>query len=467
MYVLPSVVLGLPFVGVLFLLFVRGSERVVSKNSRHVALLITVSVFFLSLLSLAAGGDISPIRADWRTDVDALSMFFVLLISFVTVLAVGIVRRHVPFGVREFCFLALTAEGFMLTAVCARDLWRFFALWEAAAVPLFLMVAVWGAEKRVFTAYKFFFSDLAGALCLMPAMCYLANKAGATDFSSVAKVALSAREQTGLAVAFIAALAFKAPLFPFHAWLGETQAESPAPTGILLCGAFSKLTFYAFFRLVLPVTGAVLQPAAPYLIGWAAFSALYGALVALKQTEIKKIAGFAHLTQVGFLTAGLFCLSVVALKSLLFLCAAQGLALTAYLMAAGALQARFKAAQIRNPTGVMSLYPYLGTTFFLSCLAVLAVPPLMPFTGQVLIFDAVFSHFAMAGAMLLVSSALLYAAFFRLFTRLMFGEAENQPVVEDMSWREKTAAVLFGAVFVMLSVVPDFVFSLAQKAVGG
>ena len=136
-------------------------------------------------------------------------------------------------------------------------------------------------------------------------------------------------------------------------------------------------------------------------------------------------------------------------------------------MAAGALQARFKAAQIRNPTGVMSLYPYLGTTFFLSCLAVLAVPPLMPFTGLVLIFDAVFSHFAMAGAMLLLSSALLYAAFFRLFTRLMFGEAENQPAVEDMSWREKTAAVLFGAVFVMLSVVPDFVFSLAQKAVGG
>ncbi len=467
MYILPSVVLGLPFVGALFLLFVRGGDRAVSKNSRHVALLITVSVFGLSLLALAAGGDISPTRADWRTDVDALSMFFVLLISFVTVPAVCVVRRHVPFAVREFCFLALTAEGFMLSAVCARDMWRCFAFWEAAAVPLFLMVAVWGAEKRVFTAYKFFFSDLAGALCLMPALCYLENRAETSDFAGVARIALSAREQAGLAVAFIAALAFKAPLFPFHAWLGETQAESPAPTGILLCGAFSKLTFYAFFRLVLPVTGAVLQPAAPYLICWAAFSALYGALVALKQTEIKKIAGFAHLTQVGFLTAGVFCLSVVALKSLLFLCAAQGLSLTAYLMAAGALYARFKAAQIRNPTGVMSLFPYLGTTFFLSCLAVLAVPPLMPFTGQVLIFSAVFSRSAAAGAMLLFSVALLCAAFFRLFTRLMFGEADIAPAVADMSWREKTATVLFGAVFAALSVVPDWVFSLAQKAVGG
>ena len=136
-------------------------------------------------------------------------------------------------------------------------------------------------------------------------------------------------------------------------------------------------------------------------------------------------------------------------------------------MAAGALYARFKAAQIRNPTGVMSLFPYLGTTFFLSCLEVLAVPPLMPFTGQVLIFAAVFSRSAAAGAMLLFSVALLCAAFFRLFTRLMFGEADIAPAVADMSWREKTATVLFGAVFAALSVVPDLVFSLAQKAVGG
>ncbi len=474
---LPSVVLFLPLLGAVFLLFVRGDEHVVSKNSRHVALLISLCVFLLSLSALLFY-ETDPkkyllqkssglLRADWRIDIDALSMIFVLLISFLTVLSVCTIRRHVSFCVREFSFLVLTAESFMLTAVCAQNMFQFFIFWESAVLPLFLMTAVWGAEKRIFTAYKFCFSDLLGAICLLSVLFWLSGKAGAADYGTVGQLVLDDAGQIILLVCFLVVLAFKAPLFPFHAWLSDTQTEAPVPTGILLCGIFSKLIFYAFLRLVFPLAQTVLQAWGPFLLAWAAFSAVYGALITLKQVEIKKIAGFAHLSQVGFLGAGLFCVTPESLKGLLFLCVAQGLAVAIYLMSAGALYTRFKAAGIKNPTGLLTLFPYLGMTFFLSCLAVLAVPPLMPFTGQFLIFYAVFKQSAVAAFFLLLSVVLLYAAFFRLFTRLLFGEAPERSVMPaDMSWREKLAAIVFGMVFLMLSVLPEFIFDLARQAVG-
>lgn len=475
---LPSVVLFLPFVGTLFLLFIRGNEKIVSKNSRHVALLITVCIFILSLVTVLFYGsdpekyvtrqDFSPMRSDWRIGIDALSMMFVLLISFLTVLSVCVIRRHISFCVREFSFLVLAAEGFMLWAVCSQNVFRFFVFWEASMLPLFLMVAVWGVEKRIFTAYKFCFSDLLGAICLMPVFFMLADKAGSADYSELVKVSLDPVTQMILLICFLAALAFKAPLFPFHAWLSDTQAEAPVPTGILLCGIFSKMVFYAFLRLGEPLFANILESWSFVLLAWAVFSALYGALITLKQTEIKRIAGFAHLAQVGFLAAGLFCVVPSALKSVLFLCVAQGLAISVFLMSSGALYARFKIAGIKNPTGLMKLFPYLGMTFFLSCLAVLAVPPLMPFAGQFLIFYTVFVQSKTLACFLLLSVVLLYASFFKLFTRLLFGDPpEYNVMLPDMSWREKAATLIVGVVFLMLSVMPEPVFDLAQQAVGG
>ncbi|MBR1946132.1 MAG: NADH-quinone oxidoreductase subunit M [Alphaproteobacteria bacterium] len=468
---LPSVVVFLPLLGALFVLFVRGDEQVVFKNSRHVAFLITNCVFFLTLSSFLWPADMSDtylMQSGRQIGIDALSMIFVLLISFLTIPAVCIVRRHISFCMREFCFLLLTAESFMLMAVCSSTLFRFFVFWEAAAVPLFLMIAVWGVEKRIFTAYKFFFSDLLGAVFLMPVLFVLNQKTQTGEFAQIAQVHLSDGEQIILFLCLIIAFAFKAPLFPFHAWLSDAQSEAPVPTGILLCGIFSKLVFYAFLRLAFPLMSTPLNKFSSVLLAWAVFSAVYGALITLKQTEIKKIAGFAHLAQVGFLAAGLFCLTPNALKGTLFLCVAQGIAITAYLMSGGSLYERFRAAGIRNPTGLMMLFPYLGATFFLACLAILAVPPLMPFTGQVLIFNSIFAKSGTAAFFLLLSVVLLYASFFRLFTRLLFGEPPERSLAPtDMSWREKTTVVIFGGIFFVLSFVPDFVFTLVQKAVIG
>ena len=246
---LPSVVLFLPFLGAFFLLFIRGSEQIVFKNSRHVSLLITFCVFILSLAtvvvydsapeSYAGEAAFNTVRTDWRVGIDALSMIFVLLVSFLTVLSVCVIRRHITFCVREFSFLVLVAEGFMLIAVCSRNLFQFFVFWQAAVLPLFFMTAVWGIEKRIFTAYKFCFLDLSGAMFFMVALFWLSEKAGSADYVDIALLTLKEKEQIFLLICLLMAFAFKAPLFPFHAWLSDVQTEAPVPTGILLCGIFS------------------------------------------------------------------------------------------------------------------------------------------------------------------------------------------------------------------------------------
>ncbi len=471
---LPRVILFLPFLGAFFLLFVRGTHSVVSKNSRNIALLVTASIFLLSLMSVflyTNGSDIFigriPIRLlqpDRRITVDALSMIFILLISFLTLLSVSTVRRHITFSIKEFTFLILIAQCFMLNAVCSTNMFRFFVFMQSSMVPLFLMIAIWGTEKRMFTAYKFCFFDLMGNIFFMPVLLMISHKTGSVDFSSVQMVVLTHAEQTMLFVCMMFALAFKAPLFPFHAWLSDAQSEAPVPAGILLCGLFTKLIFYAFLRLAFPTVETVLQENSTLLLYWAAFCSVYGALITLKQTDIRKIAGFSHLSQVGFLAAGVFCSTTNALSAVLFLCMAQGLSVTAYIMSAGALSSRLKTAEIKDPTGLMNLFPYLGTTFFISCLIVLAVPPLMPFTGQFLIFYNVFQQSKTVVFFLLLSVILLYTAFFKLFTRLLFGEApQKNPCVSDMSWREKTATVVFGVVFLFLSLMPKLVFNLVEK----
>lgn len=474
-----SVILFLPLLGALFLLFIRGDERITAANSRYVARLITVCTFLLSLAAWASYADrevpnmffmernwLPSFSVGWRIDLDDLSLIFVLLITFLSMLSVCAGRKSISSMVREFMFLTLVLESFMLIAVCARDLFQFFVFYEAAVLPLFLMISVWGVERRAFTAFKFCFYMLSGSVFLLTAVFILYLSAGSADFSVLKTLELTKELQAVVLVCLAGALAFKAPLFPFHAWLSDAQAEAPMPAAVLLSGVFSKLVFYAFLRLAQPVGGMLAERAGDFLLAWAVFSALYGALIALMQEDMKKIAGFTHLTQAGFLTAGLVCLTPVSLQGMLFLCAAQGLAMAAYLISSGALYERFAAGNIKDPSGIAALFPYLGTAFFVSCLALLAVPPMMPFAGEFLIFKEVFVKSAGAAVVVLTASAFLFAAFFRMFARLLFGEP-SQPavVIADMSWREKIIGGIFGIIFLILSVVPETVFKPAVLAV--
>ena len=231
---------------------------------------------------------------------------------------------------------------------------------------------------------------------------------------------------------------------------------------------FFKACFLRFFAAGFSVDASAVEP---FFDRFADLGRFFGGIRGFNYGQTdgnKKNSGFCPFGSSRLFGGGIVLPDSERFKGNVVLCVAQGIAITAYLLSCGLLYERFKAAGIRNPTGVLSLFPYLGATFFLACLAILAVPPLMPFTGQLLIFNAVFMRTGVGAFFLLLSVVLLYAAFFKLFTRLLFGAAPERSLMpSDMLWREKVATVMFGGVFLMLSVVPDIVFGLVQKAVGG
>ena len=467
------IMLAMPLLGALFLLFIRGDEQRTAGNAYAVSMLISGCVFLTALTAWAFFGahkndvfsavfvDMPTFKVSMRVGMDALTLFFVVLISFLTLLSVFISRKNVKTMVREYMFLTLIAESFLLTAVCARDLFLFYAAFEAAVIPLFLLIALWGVERRAVTPYRFGLFAIIGSVFLLTGVFVLYHQAGSSDFDVVEATPFCRKLIFGL---FVGAMAFKAPLFPFHFWLTDSLSEAPAAAGVLISGVYSKLIFYAFVRFVIPISGAEIEPALPFLCGWALATALYGALIADVQDDIRSIAGFAHLTQTGLLALGLFCLTPESVRGMLFLSAAQAVSMAAFLLACGALYQRV--GYVQNIVGVLSVFPYLGAVFFLSSLALLAFPPMPAFTGQFLIFQAAFAQNKVFAALGLAAVMLLYVAFFKHFSRFLFGGAGEIIVSgNDLGKRERTAAVLLGAVFLYLALTPSSVFRLIAAAV--
>ncbi len=470
------IMLAMPLLGALFLLFIRGDEQRTAGNAYAVSMLISGCVFLTALIAWAFFGahktdvfsavfvDMPAFKVSMRVGMDALTLFFVVLISFLTLLSVFISRKNVKTMVREYMFLTLIAESFLLAAVCARDLFLFYAAFEAAVIPLFLLIALWGVERRAVTPYRFGLFAIIGSVFLLSGVFVLYHQAGSSDFGVVESTAFTPFYRKLVFGLFVGAMAFKAPLFPFHFWLTDSLSEAPAAAGVLISGVYSKLIFYAFVRFVIPISGAEIEPALPYLCCWALATALYGALVADVQEDIRSIAGFAHLTQTGLLALGLFCLTPESVRGMLFLSAAQAVSMAAFLLACGALYQRVGYA--KNIVGVLSVFPYLGAVFFLSSLALLAFPPMPAFTGQFLIFQAAFAQNKAFAALGLTAVMLLYVAFFKHFSRFLFGGAGESVVSgNDLGKRERTAAALLGAVFLYLALTPSQVFRLIAAAV--
>ena len=460
----------MPLLGAVFTLLAQGDENRRAANAYHVALLMSVSTFLSAVAAAVFTGSETTVvfeAPSWNVSLtvglDPLSAAFVLLFSFLSVLSVVVTRKNITVSMRECIFLTLILEFFLLSAVCARDLFYFLAATETALIPFFLLLSGWGVEKREETPYRFGLYAMAGALFLMVAVFMLYRHTGGASFEDAGRSAFSAAERRMFLGLFLAAMAFKAPLFPFNGWLTDALTEAAPATGILISGAYSKLIFYAFLRFAVPLAGEDIAALSTVLCLWAAVSALYGGLAALVQEDMRKIAAFTHMTQSGFLAMGAFCVVPTAQQGVLFLTVAQSVSMAAFLLACGAVYQRVGYAG--NIVGVLTAFPRLGTAFFVACLALIGFPPAPVFTGEVLIFRSVFAQSLFPAAASGLAVVLLYASFFRHFSRFLFGGAGEKPVSGgDLRWREAVVAVIIGVMFVYLMLTPSGLTQMTSDA---
>ncbi|RME47723.1 MAG: NADH-quinone oxidoreductase subunit M, partial [Deltaproteobacteria bacterium] len=325
-----SMIIFVPVVGSIVLLFVPPDRK---RALYTVALGVSGLTFLLSLpLFFGISGKetgFSFVEAhEWipaygiryHLGVDGISMLLVLLTTFLTPITILSSWRAIGRSVRRYLCCLLLLEGGMLGVFMALDLFVFYLFWEAMLIPMYLLIGIWGGERRIYAAIKFFLYTMVGSVLMLVAILYLAiahqAQFGAMSFglTDLIDLSLSPAVSIWLFAAFALAFAIKVPIFPFHTWLPDAHVEAPTGGSVILAGVLLKMGVYGFLRFAYPLFPGAAEAATPVIFTLAVIGIIYGALVAMVQRDIKKLVAYSSVSHLGFCMLGLFALTVQGMK---------------------------------------------------------------------------------------------------------------------------------------------------------
>ncbi|NGZ29492.1 MAG: NADH-quinone oxidoreductase subunit M, partial [Magnetococcales bacterium] len=310
-----SQVTFLPLVGALVILLIARNE----KAARFVALGVSLATFVLSL-QLYTGFDMDAAgfqfveEKPWlpgfdvfyRMGVDGISMPFVLLTTFLTPICILASWESIQKRVAEYMMAFLALESFVVGVFCALDFILFYIWWEAMLIPMFLIIGVWGGPRRVYAALKFFLYTLAGSVLMLVAILALYAKTGTFSIPDLMNIPLPLNFQLWAFLAFFASFAVKVPMWPVHTWLPDAHVEAPTAGSVILAGILLKMGAYGFVRFSLPILPDASHYFTPLMFALSLVAVVYTALVALMQTDLKKLIAYSSVSHMGFVTIGLF-----------------------------------------------------------------------------------------------------------------------------------------------------------------
>jgi NADH-quinone oxidoreductase subunit M len=469
-----SLIVFMPLLGAgLLALLPREQER----GIRRAALAFALVPFVLSLL-LLAGFDpgvagfqpalaehalwIPALGISYRLGVDGVSLFLVLLTTFLTPIVVLAAWGDVHTRAKEYFVLFLALESGMLGALLALDLFLFYVFWEVMLVPMYLLIGVWGGPRRIYAAMKFVLFTMVGSLPMLVAILYLAwrvKSAGGTaafDYDAAARLALSPREQLWCFAAFALAFAIKVPLFPLHTWLPDAHVEAPTGGSVILAGVLLKMGTYGLLRFAIPLFPAAVAEAAPLMVGLAVVGIVYGALVAVMQPDVKKLVAYSSVSHLGFCVLGLFALEPRAVVGSVYQMLNHGLSTGGLFLLVGMIYERRHTRRLDAFGGLWAIVPHYAVALLLIMLASAGLPGLNGFVGEFLILLGAFPRFPWWTAV--ATSGLVLGALYLLwmYQRLIFGPVvhEENRALADLTPREVVVIAPVIAMCVVMGLFP-------------
>lgn len=403
-----TVVTFAPLLGVLALLWMPRQQ---DQALRTTALISTLVTFVLSLsvmllfdpqTTLLAGTPftfqmtegpvewIPLIGIQYAMGVDGISLWLVMLTTFLMPLVILSTYSAVGKYVKEYMICLLVLETAMLGALLATDVFLFYIFWEMMLIPMYFIIGVWGGEDRVKAAVKFFIYTLVGSLLMLIAIMYVYFKIGAETgsysflFSDMLAVNLSYSEQFWLFAAFFLAFAIKVPLFPFHTWLPLAHVQAPTAGSVVLAGVMLKMGTYGLLRYAFPLFPEALRTFAPYIALLSVIGIVYGALVAMVQPDVKKIVAYSSVSHLGFCVLGLIAMTPQGLQGGLYIMLAHGIATGGLFLCVGILYERRHTKEIAAFGGVAKSMPVFSAFFMVIVMASVGLPGLNGFVGEFL-----------------------------------------------------------------------------------
>ncbi|MBB2917953.1 NADH-quinone oxidoreductase subunit M [Cupriavidus alkaliphilus] len=370
--------------------------------------------------------------------VDGLSMWFVVLTAFITVIVVISAWEVITERVAEYMASFLILSGLMVGVFCALDGMLFYVFFEATLIPMYIIIGVWGGPNRVYAAFKFFLYTLLGSLLTLVALLYLYNKTGTFDILQWHQAKLSMNEQIALFLAFFVAFAVKVPMWPVHTWLPDAHVEAPTGGSVVLAAIMLKLGAYGFLRFSLPIAPDASHYLAPFIITISLIAVIYIGLVALVQADMKKLVAYSSIAHMGFVTLGFFIFSDIGVEGGIVQMISHGFISGAMFLCIGVLYDRVHSRQIADYGGVVNTMPKFAALSVFFAMANCGLPATSGFVGEfMVILGAVKFNFWIG---LLAATALILGAAYSLWMvkRVIFGDVVHQHVRElaDLNKRE-------------------------------
>jgi NADH-quinone oxidoreductase subunit M len=432
--------------------------------------LIGAVISFIVTLPLISGFDASTSAlqfvevAPWierfnityHLGVDGLSMWFVVLTAFITVIVVIAGWEVITDRVAQYMAAFLILSGLMVGVFSAADGMLFYVFFEATLIPMYLIIGVWGGPNRVYAAFKFFLYTLAGSLLMLVALIYLYTQSQSFELSAWHALPLGMTPQVLLFVAFFLAFAVKVPMWPVHTWLPDAHVEAPTGGSVVLAAIMLKLGAYGFLRFSLPIAPDASHMLAPVVITLSLVAVIYIGFVALVQADMKKLVAYSSIAHMGFVTLGFFLFSQLGVEGAIVQMISHGFVSGAMFLCIGVLYDRMHSRQIADYGGVVNTMPKFAALAILFSMANCGLPGTSGFVGEFMVILAAVKFNFWIG--LLAAITLILGAAYTLWMvkRVYFGAVANDHVAKlvDVSRREFWMLMVLALLVLYMGIYP-------------
>jgi NADH-quinone oxidoreductase subunit M len=479
-----SIVTFLPAAGALLILLSRMSargENVGYDNGvKLLTLLVTIATFIASLFAFAAFDPGNPeyqlqesvpwaFGASYAMGVDTLAMSLVMLTTFLTplcILASWVIEKQVS----SYMVLFLLLETLMIGVFCAQDIILFYIFFEGGLIPMFILIGVWGGERRVYAAFKFFLYTLLGSLLMLVAIIYMIATAGTSNIPALTEYAqttgFNANVQIWLWLAFFASFAVKMPMWPVHTWLPDAHVEAPTAASVVLAAILLKMGGYGFLRFSLPMFPDASEYFRYFVFALSVIAIVWASLVAFRQLDMKKLIAYSSVAHMGFVTMGIFSGNEQGVQGAIFQMLSHGVISGALFLCVGVVYDRMHTREIAFYGGLVNRMPVYAAVFMLFTMGNVGLPGTSGFPGEILTMVGTFqiNAWVAAGAALGVIFSAAYAL--TLYRKVAFGVIENPKLdkIADLDAREWVTFIpLIIATFIM-GLAPAYVLDFTQAS---
>jgi len=449
-------------------LLVFGSDRY--RRAVRLVSLIAAVIGFLVTLPLFTRFDrsspdfqfveelpwIDVLGASYLLGVDGLSVWFVILTAFITVIVVIAAWEVIEDRITQYMAAFLILSGLMIGVFSALDGLLFYVFFEATLIPMYIIIGIWGGPNRVYAAFKFFLYTLLGSLLTLVALIYLYLESGSFAIADWHELPLTMREQVFIFLAFLVAFAVKVPMWPVHTWLPDAHVEAPTGGSVVLAAIMLKLGAYGFLRFSLPIAPDASVELSWLMILLSLIAVVYIGLIALVQTDMKKLVAYSSIAHMGFVTLGFFIFNQMGVQGAIVQMISHGFVSGAMFLCIGVLYDRMHSRNIADYGGVVNTMPKFAALFMLFAMANSGLPATSGFVGEFfVILGAVQYNFWIA---FLASTTLIFGAAYSLwmYKRVIFGEVANDHVagLTDLNRREFWMLVLMAALVLLMGLYP-------------